>query len=93
MRWCKIITNAILILLGSFLVLISSLIPGSAFLDSLISAKDSISMIGSQYIPYALYLFDVPMLCTALALLTGYLLYIPTEYATKLLIKYATRLL
>lgn len=84
------ITDFILTVLSSVFNFVISLLPSFSFLDGLIQAKEEFISFISSFMPYTLYLFNVPVLRASINLLVSYLVFLATEYLIKLAIKYFT---
>ena len=88
-----IITNAIISFFAQCVNLFLSLIPRFHWMDPIISAFNSAIAFVCSYVPYALYLFDMPTLKIMFGALTLYEAFLFSEYLWKLLLKYFTRVI
>ena len=84
------ITDFILTIFSSVFNFVIALLPSFSFLDGLIQAKQEFISFISSFMPYTLYLFNVPVLRAAINLLVSYLVFLSAEYLIKLAIKYFT---
>lgn len=84
------ILNVILSLLASIFIFVINLLPSFSFIDNMINAKNEFIEFISSFMPYTLYLFNVPVLKFAVGLLISYLTFLAGEYLIKLAIKYFT---
>lgn len=84
------ITDLILILLGKVFTYSVSVIPEISIISNLIQIKEDFITFISSFMPYTLYMFNVPVLKLALGLLTSYIVFLSAEYLIKLSVKYFT---
>lgn len=82
------VTDLILNILISVFKMVIGLIPSFDFINNMIQAKEEFITFISSFMPYTLYLFNVPVLKYSVNLLILYLTFVATEYLIKLAIKY-----
>ena len=84
------ITDAILKLFGNLYKFLIALIPRYDFIKDLANAKTEFINFITPILEHTLYVFNIPVLKTAVFLLMSYITFIIAEYFIKLAIKYIT---